>query len=335
MPNPPLHPVPACTQVGSWQRCPQSDFKGRDNAFEAATAGSILGGSIRLVAGYDPTSRTFNRTPIAYQITEGGPELGFAHMAHRSKGGSLVGNAGQVVTDIAQQLPQVAAAAWGADEAARLRDGNYVNSLLDSEIGGHKAQNDWFLAGWNWANQRPDVRAVQTARWYNDIALPAISWAMQNNITDGRTIAAAIRMRNSSATQLSRLKEAVATLGESGGRMKALNDYGHPDRTAKIESWPEFRNSVPPYPSLGDVQYGAAGPVPPAPGGQVPGPGVPVEGQPAVYAPAATGWGALSTGAKAAIGIAAAAAIGGVGFLAYRMIGQKKPKKRRKRRRRR
>jgi hypothetical protein len=332
-----LHPVPACTKVGNWWRCPQSDFKSLNPAMESLTAGTLLGASIRLVGGYDPATKTWNRTFQAYQITEGGPELGFAHMAHRNTRQKLVGNAGQVVSDVARYVPDLAQQAWGA-EAANLVSESYVNNILDSERGGHKSQNDWFLAGWNWIMQQPAAQGVYTRRWFDDIARPAIEWSQRAGVSDARTVAAAIRMRNSSGAWLQKLKDAVARLGEGPGRDFALAEYGKPDRTEKINTWPEFQGSVPPYPDTADLGFPSSGtatagrtPEPPGPGG----PTVPVGVAPAIPPiPGVGAWATMSPTAKIVAGVVGAAIVGLGGFGVYRLVTKKKKKKKGRKKRR-
>lgn len=334
----PLHAVPLCSTLAGprkWVRCPDSDHNSKNAQFEAATQGTVLGGVIRLVAGWNPKSKTFSRTFQAYQITEGGPELGFAHMAHRNTTQKMVGNAGQVISDIAKLAPDLAAAAWGPEEAVKLTSESYANSILDSERGGHKSQNDWFLAGWNWVSQQPDGQRVYVQRWFQDIAAPAINWAASAGVQDAKTVAAAIRMRNSSGTQLGKLKDAVSRLGEEQGREYALAEYSHPDRTEAINTWPEFQGASTPWPNPSDLGYQAA----PGPSGR--GRTVISNGGPAgSYIPVslpAPGWmpsqvSKMGTGMKVALAIGGVAAVGGLAYLGYRLTTKKKGKKRKKRR---
>jgi len=236
---PAVQGVPPCRDLsGKRELCP-FDQHVADPEFEQATDGTLMGCLVRLVAGYDPDRRTFGRTRYSYQMFSG-LEVGWAHAAGDA------GQAQEVLSEIARQLPDVARFAWGEEGAALLADpeqaDKFVRGLSDQNA--HPQAADWLLGGWHAIAGRGDVQSVFTAWWHDQYVAPVVKWMQEAGLRDARTLAAGVRMNNSSRTKFKLLRDKVAELGEEAGRAAALEEYGHPDRTERINTWACFQGPV-------------------------------------------------------------------------------------------
>lgn len=243
----PIHPVPECAQMTGRQQCPR-DMSTEDTALETVTAGSLAGALVRLVAGWDPGRRTFSRTSRSFQIFKG-LELSWMHAA-----GS---NAAEILWRIATMLPTVAASAWGQDEALKMQNRNYVDGII-AQFKGQTAmlpQYDWLSAGWAWASARGDVQQLIVNWYFGDIVKKAMDWMMANGLTQARTLAAGTRARNTSGTQLQKLKDAVASQGEEAGVQSFLQGYKGGKYIPDIDAEPAFSGEIAKWPSPADVAW--------------------------------------------------------------------------------
>jgi len=329
MANPPLHALPQCKTLAPGkpserQLCPP-DMHIRDEELERVTDGSLAGCIIRLVAGYNPEKGTFSRTRYSYQLFSG-LELGWAHAACDAGGGA------EVLTAIANKLPDVAAWAWGPDEAAKLKSEDYAQQVCDSfkNLDAQPQAGNWMLAGWHAIAGRGDVQNVYAEWYWDDVVNDVIKWMQDKGLRSARTLGAATRMSNTSRVQFKRLREAVETYGEQEGVTRALEGYGHPDRTEKLNTWPCFQGQIRSWPSPSDLKWSASAEVPKPEGMPV----LPTEpGQTAP--PAVTNVpgirGALAKGLDAAKkhpwAIAAILAAGGIAVAAVLLKGKKKKRK--------
>lgn len=219
-----LHPMPSCRQRSmpdgspGYEKCPY-DTNVQDPELTRVTEGNILGALMRFVGGYKPKNQLWSRSRMSAMSSPGGwIEFGWAHMARS--------NGVDIIHDIATQLPEIAAFAWG-EEAARLRDKAYVETVLRKArgTGSMPTELDWLVAGWHQISRRGDVQDVYLRRWFNDIVAPVLKWMSSKGLRHGRTLAAGTRMRNSSGSWLKHLIRRVAELGEAAGVQKALSEY--------------------------------------------------------------------------------------------------------------
>lgn len=248
----PLHPVPQCQVLYGHDICP-IDHRVRDEGLEAATEGTLAGCLVRLVAGYDAGDQTFSRTRYRWQVYNG-LELGFAD-AHNA-------NAADVINRIAIDLPAVAAWAWGSDEAAKLANRDYARDLVSVVAGRntHDPSLDWLLAGWSAIAGRGDVQRVYSDWWFRGYVDPIVSWMQERGLSDLQTLAAGVRLKNSSTTWFNRLRDQIAANGEAQGRALALAEYSSdkgPERAEAIQSWPCFEGAIGgAWPEAGQLRWG-------------------------------------------------------------------------------
>ena len=247
MANP--HPVPKCVTVMGHDQCPK-DYGSRDDELERVTEGTMMGALIRVVAKYDPYNHTFDRTRICFQIFKN-LELGWAHMS-----GGSGGNSADILYDIANRLPNAAAFAW-PDHAEQMKRRSYCDQIAADYK--HKLKQlpeyNWLLAGWHQIAPYGDVQSGYTERWYKDIASKGVNWMRANGYKSRRVLAAAVRARNTSGTQLGRLQSLVREQGEEKGLQSFLVEYDHPKLSRAVWEWGIFDGSIDKWPEPSDIPW--------------------------------------------------------------------------------
>lgn len=313
------HPIPPCELVLGHEQCPK-DYKARDPELARVTEGSLLGGLVRFVAGFDPSAQTWSRTRISCQINDW-LELGWAHM-------STIGNVAQLLNAIALRLPEVAVYAWG-DKGRELAQLGFATSFVTEfrDKRALPAGAEWFTAGWYQIAVRGDVQRVYLDEWWPHVAQP-IAWMQANGYKSRQLLAAAVRARNT-GPDFDKLKQLCAASGEALGLQQFLvwwEGEGKEDRAQVVRSWPIFQGEITAWPQPSDLDWGTALVWP-----EVSGAVAVTSGQPSVDASSSGGvWGRVPTWAKWAGGAAAgAAALSGLAWLAF---GGGKKKRKRKRR---
>jgi len=234
-----------CRPIFGHIQCPP-DWHTKDSALESATSGSYAGALIRLVGGYDPATRQWSRTSRSFQIAST-LELGFAHMAR--------GNAADVLAAIGGQARELADSAWPghANELGTRAAADIVVARFGDNT--YPADLQWLVDGWAVAIGSKAGLILYCRTWWSQIVEPAIRLCKERGWTDGRTLAAAVRMRNSG--KLGLLSKQLGS--ETSARLQALMEYGHPDRTERINTWQEFQTTFPPWPDLGPVETAIKG----------------------------------------------------------------------------
>jgi hypothetical protein len=243
----------ACTVLeagtaGERSQCPL-DMGGRDPELERVTADSLAGALVRLVGGYDPGSATWSRTGVSCQVF-GGLELGFAHLAR--------GNAAEALAAIATRAPDLAGQAWGDRAGELARNAADVVAQFNGRTSVPSGYA-WLPEGWAAIAYRGEVGAIYADVWWREIVAPVTKWMQGAGLRQRRTLAAGVRLRNTSGAWLDKLKARVSSLGEAAGVTATLQEYGQPDRTAKINDWPAFQGAIDTWPEASDLPY-ATGP---------------------------------------------------------------------------
>jgi hypothetical protein len=219
-----------------------------DQNLESATAGTLAGAIVRLVAGYDPEKRTFSRTSRSFQINDKIDGLSWMHAARS--------NAKELLHTLATNMPEAAIEAFGRDGAELLRSDGVIG-VVDSFDGFDEVPpgTEWLISGWHHLTSRPDIQQ-KIADWYwYDIVHGPISWMQNNGLTSRRTLAAAVRARNTSGTQLQALKDSVSQYGETDGVTRFLQGYKGGEYIPVIDGWPEFQGSVGRWPESSDLGW--------------------------------------------------------------------------------
>lgn len=262
----PLHPVPECFDVGNRVQCPR-DYMQKDPMLEQATEGTLAGALIRIIAHYRPETGVWSRQSKSYQVFNGLDGLSWMHAARS--------NAADVLQQIAVNLPEVAAYAWGPQQAERMKFKEYDEGLVDEyPKGTHPQEKDWLLAGWHAIAGRPDVQRVITNWWWEDNVTKVLKWMEAEGLSRKATLAAGVRVRNTSHTLFNQLKKAVAELGEDIGVEQFMSTYKDGDYLSILKEWPVLQGDIITWPTPDDIQWPAAEGVPsggaPSGNGEVP-----------------------------------------------------------------
>lgn len=246
---------------GFWY-CPV-DHGELDPELEAMTRGSVFGSIIRLVGGYEPDDRTWSRTRSSAMLSKNNFEVGWAHMASPTTSDGL-----DLVNRIALELPEIAAASYGPDLAAALRDRAWVEEAYSGfkRRGTESPTEDGTLLqalvdGWVIASKYGPVQRLYAEVWFDEYVREALAAMERRGWRDKRTLAALARLYNSSNTWGNRLANHPSS-SEAEARNDVLHRYKtpseggkthHADDVRAIQRWPDFEGELTRAPSVDDL----------------------------------------------------------------------------------
>jgi hypothetical protein len=174
-------------------------------------------------------------------------DLGWAHMADT--------NAAELLQAIATRLPDLAQKAWPDHwQAMQTKEGSQAIAVRFRGLTTQPSDMNWLLGGWSALCTLGPVQAVYTDEWFRSHAAPVISWMRANGLRERRTFGLGCRTRNTSGTELDKVKRSVARLGERAGVDAYLSTYDA-DRVAKLNTWSEFKGNVDKWPTPSDLPW--------------------------------------------------------------------------------
>lgn len=202
-----IHEVPQCETAAGHDQCPRDFLRPDPGMLQALDAGGTEGMLIKIVAGYNPDNGTFSRTRCSFQTNQF-LEFGWAHVSGRKSS--------RWFRDLANDLPEVAAYAFGPDIVQYMQTQAFADELHSAFRGKTRMPSgwDWLSAGWAQICGRADVQRWYTRKWHAAYAQSAVNWARGANMRDMRYLALAVRMSNSAPAYMSTIREAWT---QSGG----------------------------------------------------------------------------------------------------------------------
>lgn len=258
--------------VGLTQCPPDHDVA--DPVLEAMGQGSLAGLLVLLIAGWDRSTRRVSRPRWSAQIS-GDLELGWAHAA--TVGKSWMGR--DVIRELARQLPELSATAWGADFANRLKTDAFSNEVIDLFLNQKALPEDpramLLIQGWNALSKTAPGQRVYASEWFRSKVYPMRREMEERGWTKIKTLAALTRLRNSGRQHMILNR---TSLGEEAAVEAGLKDYAaerssRKDDVERIRNWPEFKGDITAWPKWQDLNFQGATTVatpPPEPGQTTP-----------------------------------------------------------------
>lgn len=255
-----IHPMPLLIAYWGYDMSfdwGNTDWPEKDEQWEEFTSGGTWHhGMLRLVTGWDPRFRTFNRTPRDH-VSLDEMSIGFAHYWADVLPGFLAA--------FVNALFALAVDAWGLETAEKMRSEDWIASQIDAVKGkrSHQAKYNWLLTGWWYAGKNEDAMRWQSEYWlqhyYGYVRKVVVDMKWTNSIPHsdgGQVIAGIMRMTNSAGRRgTTEILEAARNRIGSNDPMKVLENayttddskggYGKEDRWEIITTWDEFAGPAP------------------------------------------------------------------------------------------
>jgi hypothetical protein len=252
-----LHPLPKISSKWGYDHCPWEYLKPCPTWTATTGNGSFEAGLLRLVSGHRRSKGRdiYSRAPDSW-ISLDELSIGFAHW--------WADTAPDIFEAIADDLPKLAAHAWGPELAESMTGQKWIRGQIRVKRGKrpHQTKYDWLLAGWWEIGLHPEVIRLCAEDWFEDYTPHGLARMKTEDWKKGTTLAGLIRMTNSrGAGGMKSLVRKAKKIAKSDDEDEVLETafchhelYDHPNRWERILDMKEFEGAAPKRMRTGNLQ---------------------------------------------------------------------------------
>lgn len=244
------HPLPKVADPYGWgyDHAPPVWHESDPQWAQITGTGSFLAGLLRLVSGHRKSHgrEVFSRGPDSW-ISLDEFSISFAHW--------WANTAPELLAEICEDAPRVAAWAWGEAVAEAMRSEDWIRSKIRVKRGkrAHQSRYDWLLSGWYEIARHPAVIAVCVDHWVEMTVPDALREFDRRGWSRAQSLAALVRVVNSRGgggmRSLLRKAERLSDSDSEEAVIETLYHradlYNKPRRLKRIKSMAEFRGGAP------------------------------------------------------------------------------------------